>query len=99
MLHLEFGCYTRRVATTRPRHSITETDDVAAALDAAAERWPGESRATLLRRLVHEGYRALDAESARRRLGRLAAVRKASGAMTGVYRSDEPERLRDDWPA
>lgn len=99
MLHHRARCYTRRVATTRPRHSITETDDVAAALDAAAERWPGESRATLLRRLVHAGHRALDTTEAQRRLDRLAAVRRASGAMTGVYRSDELQRLRDDWPA
>lgn len=99
MLHHLPRCYTPPVATTRPRHSITETDDVAAALDAAAERWPGESRAALLRRLVQEGYRALDATAARRRLDRLAAVRKASGAMTGVYRADELQRLRDDWPA
>lgn len=97
--HLLPWCYTRIVATTRPRHSITETDDIAAALDAASERWPGEPRAALLRRLVHEGHRTLDVTTARRRLDRLAAVRRASGAMTGVYRSDELQRLRDDWPA
>ncbi len=99
MLHFWCRCYTGAVATTRPRHSITETDDVAAALDAAAEHWPGESRAGLLRRLVHEGHRAIDASSARRRLDRLAALRQAKGAMTGVYRPDELERLRDEWPA
>lgn len=87
------------MATTRPRHSITETDDVAAALDAAAERWPGEPRAALLRRLVHEGHRSLEVTADRRRLDRLAAVRRASGAMTGVYEFDELPRLRDDWPA
>lgn len=87
------------MATTRPRHSITETDDVAVALDAAAERWPGETRAALLRRLVHEGHRALDGAGAQRRLDRLAAVRQASGAMTGVYGADELQQLRDDWPA
>jgi hypothetical protein len=26
--------------TARPRHMITETDDITAALDAAARRWP-----------------------------------------------------------
>lgn len=99
VLHLAFRCYTRRVATTRPRHSITETDDVAAAIDVAAERWPGESRAELLRRLVQEGRRAIDATSARRQIDRLAALRQAKGALTGVYRPDEIERLRDEWPA
>lgn len=91
--------YTRGVATTRPRHSITETDDVAAAIAVAAERWPGESRAELLRRLVQEGRRAIDATSARRQLDRLAALRQAKGALTGVYRPDEIKRLRDEWPA
>lgn len=97
--HLRGRCYTRPMATTRPRHSITETDDVAAALDAAAARWPAESRADLLRRLVREGHRAIDASAAERQLDRLAALRRASGSMTGVYRPDELERLRDDWPA
>lgn len=86
------------MATTRPRHTITETDEVAAALDAAAEHWPEESRARLLRRLVDEGHRSL---AARRTAGieeRRAALRRTAGSMTGVYRKDELERLREDWP-
>jgi hypothetical protein len=27
------------------------------------------------------------------------AVRETAGALTGVYRPDELERLREDWPA
>lgn len=87
------------MATTRPRHTITETDDVAAALDVAAERWPGESRAELLRRLVAEGQRALEETRATRRAERLEAVRRTSGMVQGVYRRDELARLREDWPA
>ena len=47
--------------TTRPRLTITETDDVARALDAAAARWPEVgSRRELLLRLVAHGREAID---------------------------------------
>lgn len=87
------------MATTRPRHTITETDDVVAALDAAALRWPGDSRAELLRRLVDEGHRSIEAERTVEREQRLEAIRRSSGMLRGVYRPDELERLREDWPA
>jgi hypothetical protein len=86
--------------TTRPRLTITETDEVAAAIDAAAARWPEvQSRRELLLRLVEEGREAIhrdrDAEIARRR----EAIRRTSGALTGAYEPGEPRRLRGDWPA
>jgi hypothetical protein len=86
--------------TTRPRLTITETDEVAAALDAAAARWPEvRSRRELLLRLVEEGRevidRATEEEAARRR----DAIRRTSGVLTGAYEPGELERLRDDWPA
>ena len=87
--------------TSKPRHTITETDDVSKALDEAARRWPEERdrRGRLLKRLVGEGHRAIsggrDREVARRR----AAVERTSGALSGVYPSGYLERLRDDWPA
>jgi hypothetical protein len=75
---------------TRPRLTITETDDVAEALDAAAVRWPEvRSRQQLLLRLVEEGRRTLAHE----------AIRRASGAVTGVYEQRYLNGLRDDWPA
>lgn len=98
-MHQSVRCYTRRMATTRRRHTITETDDVAAALDAAAEQWPQDSRAELLRRLVGEGRRALAAERTAQVEERRAAIRRSSGMLHDVYRPDELERLRDDWPA
>jgi len=86
--------------TTRPRLTITETDELAAALDAAATRWPDiHSRRELLLRLVEEGREVIDRdrddETARRR----AAIRRTSGALTGAYEPGELTRLRDDWPA
>jgi hypothetical protein len=85
--------------TTRARHFVTETDDLAAALDGAAERWPGLSRPQLLVRLALEGHRAAQRADDERRRQRLAAVRQHSGILTGAYGPDYLTRLRDEWPA
>lgn len=86
--------------TTRPRHLITETDQVALALDDAARRWPEDraSRAKLLLRLVEEGHQVLLDEAVQRHDARLAAIRRTSGALTGVYDVDYLNQLRADWP-
>lgn len=87
--------------TARPRHTITETDDVAEALDLAAARWPedGDSRRRLLLRLVKAGSEALSTEQSQRLRRRRKAITETSGSMTGVYRPGDLRRLRDDWPA
>lgn len=87
--------------TTRPRHLITETDQVAQALDDAAEHWPEDrdSRAKLLLHLVEEGHQALVEKKGRRREARLAAIRRTSGSLTGTYDADYLQTLREDWPA
>jgi hypothetical protein len=84
--------------TTRPRHLVTETDDLAAALDEAAQVWPDLSRAQLVVRLALEGHRSALAEHSRRRERRLAALRANSGAVTGTYGSGYLKGLRADWP-
>lgn len=85
--------------TTRPRHFVTETDDLARALDEAAARWPDLSRAQVLVRLALEGHRlALQAHDERRRR-RLGALRAHSGALAGVYGPNYLDELRADWPA
>lgn len=100
VLHLGAGGTLGRMPTTRPRHQITETDEVAAALDAAARRWPDVThRSELLRRLVAEGHRAVVAHQDREVEARRAAVHRTAGALTGVYEPDELAELRRDWPA
>jgi hypothetical protein len=87
------------VATTRPRHLITESDQVSRALDDAAKRWPDEkSRAKLLVRLAAEGHRAVAAELDRAARNRRGAVRRTSGKLTGAYGADYLAKLRADWP-
>lgn len=92
-------CYTPGVPTTRPRHLITETDDLRRALDAAAARWPGLSRAQLLVRLALAGHHAAQRAADERRRRRLEVLRQHSGALTGAYEPDYRRGLRDEWPA
>ena len=83
--------------TTRARHFVTETDDLADALDEAERRWPGLSRLQLLVRLALEGHHAAQrAHDDRRR--RLEAVRHHSGSLTGAYGPGYLKNLGEEWP-
>lgn len=77
---------------------MTETDELAAALDAAARRLPGKSRSQLLVHLALEGHHAAQQAHDERHRRRLAAIRAHSGALTGTYGADYLERLREEWP-
>lgn len=86
--------------TTRPRHSITETDDIARALDAAACEWPeiAGDRAALLRRLIARGHESLSASGLEEITRRRAALLALSGSMTGDFPADYRTSLRNEWP-
>ncbi len=101
VLHCYLRCYTASVPTTRPRHTLTETDQLAAALDAAARRWPEEagSRSRLLLRLVEAGERAIGDEREHHRARRRAAVERTHGQFRGVYGPGYLAAMRDEWPA
>jgi hypothetical protein len=85
--------------TTRQRHLVTETDELAEALTAAAKRWPGVSRSQLLVRLALEGHQAAQEAHDARRERRLAAIQRHSGTLTGVYGTSYLDALREEWPA
>lgn len=84
--------------TTRPRHFVTESDDLAAALNSAATRWPRLSRSQLIVQLALEGHRAAEHDQGQRHRRKLAALHDGSGALTGAYPSDHLDRLREEWP-
>lgn len=85
--------------TTRPRHQITETPEVARALDLAAQQWPSEPRSKLLLRLLRTGSAALEQEHSASHRGRLEAIEASSGKYADVFGEDYLTELRQDWPA
>ena len=80
--------------TALQRHSITETPEIAEAIDDTEAIWPGASRSDVLRHLIIRGAQAirLDLES------RQAAIREWSGFLPGVYPQDAAQSLKDEWP-
>jgi len=80
--------------TVRPRHLLTETDDIAAAIDTAAPLFPGESRADVLRHLVALGAQQVEAS----KLGRRRTVLELAGLYSGLYPGNYLDELRADWP-
>lgn len=82
--------------TARPRYTVTDTGSLREQLDEAQRRWPEiHDRKQLLLRLLAAGQEAIEREASERR----AAVKETAGVLSGVYRPDELERLREDWPA
>lgn len=82
--------------TTKPRYTLTDTGALGELLDQAQRRWPDvRDRKELLLRLAATGQEAIEREARERS----TAVDETAGALTGVYRPDELERLRKDWPA
>lgn len=87
--------------TVRARHMVTETDEIASAINAAAEVWPElkAERAELLRRLIAEGAKSVSGQAATWREQRAEHIRAASGALTGTWPANWRDELRDEWPA
>ena len=79
--------------TTRPRHLLTETDEIAEAIDAAAPLYPGSTRADILRRLVHIGFESITDQQVRRRI----VVREVAGRYPGLYPAGYLDDLRGEW--
>ena len=85
--------------TKRPRHLVTETDELAAALDRAALEWPGLSRGQLVQQLALRGAEvAFDIQHHRVQV-RLEALRQHRGTLRGVYGKNYLSDMREDWPA
>jgi hypothetical protein len=79
---------------------ITETAQVARALDDAAKRWPEDKddRRRLLLHLVEEGHRAAIEQHDVHVAARRASVTRTGGALTGLYGDGYLAELRQDWP-
>lgn len=82
--------------TVRPRHPITETDEITQALEAARRAWPelAEKPTALLRQLVLAGQQSIDNRAARR----LRAIDTTAGSLAGAFAPGYLDDLRQDWP-
>ncbi|OUV18257.1 MAG: hypothetical protein CBC58_01130 [Cellulomonadaceae bacterium TMED98] len=80
---------------------VTESDQLARALDDAAELWPelGGQRGKLLQRVVEAGMQAVHTEHTARQNAREHAVLSAAGSLSGVWPGDWHEQVRSEWPA
>lgn len=79
---------------------ITETDEIAQAIDAAEKLWPesrGE-RAELLRHIIARGVASIDTEREDRRRNRLAALENIAGSMTGTWPAEWHRQMVEEWP-
>ncbi len=84
--------------TTRPRYQVTETREVAKALDRAAKRWPGEPRSKLLLRLIQVGGGILEQAECAEDGAHRAAVLASSGRYADAFGPGNLAELRADWP-
>lgn len=86
--------------TARRRYQVTETDEVARALDEAAKRWPDEPRSRLIVRTITAGGETLANNAAAE--SRLATLHRLQGsygnAYGNAYGTDYLNALRTDWP-
>jgi len=85
--------------TARPRYQVTETPEVARALELAAKRWPDEPRSKLLLRLVNVAGGLLEHEQRVNADAHPAAVTNSSGRYAEAFGADYLTELREDWPA
>lgn len=86
--------------TTRPRHLVTESDELAAALDSAHRRWPGLSRSRLVVRLALEGERLHREQAAEESARRRRILESATDEFAGIGSVEAVRAARDEeWPA
>jgi hypothetical protein len=89
------------VPTTKRRHAITETDDIAGALEMAAKTWPdvADKPGALLRRLILLGRNTLVHDRATAEDAREQSIDATAGALAGIFGPNYLHELREDWPA
>jgi len=76
--------------TSRSRHAVTETDEIAEILDVAALRWPGVPRAKLIHYVLADW-----AAGGRSAAARAEARKELAGSLPG---SAELYDREQDWP-
>ena len=85
--------------TARQRHMITETEDLARALDAAAAIWPSDKnkRAELLRHIIDQGVEAVTSLADKKAHKRISAINEAAHKFSGTWPPNWREQMREEW--
>jgi hypothetical protein len=85
--------------TAHRRYAVTETDDIAGALEIAAGTWPdlADRPGALLRRLILLGRATLAHDRAADDDARGRAIDLTTGALPGVFGPGYLDKLREDW--
>lgn len=80
---------------------ITETDEIAAALDYAATIWPElkDQRAALIRQLIDVGIGSCNQELDAKKAARIAAVKEQAGMFPPHMWDNFREEQLAEWPA
>jgi hypothetical protein len=84
--------------TTKPRYQVTETAEVARALDVASRHWPDEPRSRLLLRLLAMASDVLERDERQRDKRRRQAVEASSGKYADAFTATHLDELHNDWP-
>lgn len=82
--------------TTRPRHQITETDEIADAIDAGLREWPDLNRSDVIRELIVKGADSLSLSATERVLAMELALKELA-SLDIHYPKDYLEDLRKGW--
>lgn len=79
---------------------ITESDELAHALDAAARIWPEyrNNRSELLRQIVRVGADRVEHKETERVAKRKAAIEASAGTFPSLWPVNWREQMRDEWP-
>jgi len=83
--------------TTKPRLQVTESPELAAALDAVCAEHPEEPRSQVLARLALEGFAARADSEVERRTARLQALHELTTQFDDCYPPGYLDDLRKDW--
>lgn len=80
---------------------ITETDQLAEAIDVAAKIWPeyANERGVLIKKLLEAGITVTTQAAAKQRANRLAAINKVAGRLDTVWPENWRDELHNDWLA
>lgn len=86
--------------TDRPRHMITETDELSQALAHAELLWPElrGQRSRLLRKILEVGAEQLIKRGDQTKIEKLKRIQYLAGSLNGVWPANWREELAEDWP-